>query len=182
MESVIDTLLSDFENGRLSRRRLIQALAVIVAGSSAPHALAKGVADSPAAVPAAPWKTVFLDHISYQVADYKRSVDFYTNLMGWQVTDDRGTEATLDINGIGGIIIRNRPADAQPQSSTVIGTVDHISWGIAPWDTDGVRRELEARQLAPRPDMDDTRGFKSFHVKDPDGRDLQISNETGKKR
>ncbi len=188
MESIISALLSDFEKGTLSRRQLIQVLTMIVAGSPVPRALAKGVAESRPLSPGTPWKTVWLDHISYQVADYKKSVEFYTDLMGWQVKEDRGTEATLDINGIGSIIIRNRPQPAagqQPsmaQASSARGVVDHISWGIDPWDTDIVKRELEKRQLKPSPDMADDGGFKSFHITDPDGVDVQISNETGKKR
>jgi len=53
----------------------------------------------------------------------------------------------------------------------------HISFGVQPWDTDKVKAELERRGLAPRPDMVGDK-FKSFHVKDPDGWDLQISNQT----
>ncbi len=41
----------------------------------------------------------------------------------------------------------------------------------------GVKAELEKRGLKPRPDMVGD-NFKSFHVKDPDGWDLQISNVT----
>ena len=51
------------------------------------------------------------------MADYKRSVAFYTGLMRWEVRNDEGTrQATLKIGEVGGIIIRNRrePATAQP--------------------------------------------------------------------
>jgi hypothetical protein len=40
-----------------------------------------------------------------------------------------------------------------------------------------VKAELERRGLNPRPDMVGD-SFKSFHVFDPDGWDLQISNQT----
>jgi hypothetical protein len=56
------------------------------------------------------------------------------------------------------------------------GVINHVSWGIEPWNTDKVRAELERRGLHPRPDMIGEH-FKSFHVKDPDGWDLQISNQ-----
>jgi hypothetical protein len=141
--------------------------------------------------------------------------------MGWKIRNDNGTsQCTLDINGIGGIIIRNRraPAEGQPtgssaQSATgasggganaqagggaaaaqggrgpstsagqggprapLTGVINHISWGVQPWDTDKVKAELEKRGLTPRPDMVGE-NFKSFHVTDPDGWDLQISNQT----
>ena len=57
------------------------------------------------------------------------------------------------------------------------GVINHVSWGIEPWSTEGVKAELERRGLKPRPDMVGE-NFKSYHVTDPDGWDLQISNKT----
>jgi catechol 2,3-dioxygenase-like lactoylglutathione lyase family enzyme len=212
MEAVIARLLNDFESGKLTRRQLVQTLALVAVGSPIGSALARSAdaAPAPSTPPSAPWKTVWLDHISYQVSDYKKSVDFYTSLMGWQVKSDTGNQAMLDINGIGGIIIRNprrpgqgptptSPQPAAPQAASTLqparpdsagqaraarppitGVINHISWGVQPWDTEAVKAELERRGLNPRPDMqgDD---FKSFHVRDPDGWDLQISNQTKEK-
>jgi catechol 2,3-dioxygenase-like lactoylglutathione lyase family enzyme len=203
MESVIAALLREFESGKVSRRQLVQTLALMAVGSPVATAVAESTARNPSpSAPAAPWKTVWLDHISFQSADYKRSVDFYTSLMGWKVLNDTGTQATIDINGIGGIIIRNRrqpgsapsaaarpdsspapAAAAQPSRPPVTAVIDHISWGIEPWDTEAVRGELLKRGLTPREDTGnrgtmETSPFKSFHVKDPDGWDLQISNQT----
>lgn len=217
MESVVAALLRDFESGKLTRRQLVQTLALMAVGSPVASAVAQSVATNPVK-PASgtPWKTVWLDHISFQVSDYKRSVDFYTDLMGWKVVNDTGTQAAIDINGIGGIIIRNRrrPANAgggagaqaagqpparpdsasraaggaaaQPSRPPITGVVDHISWGIEPWDTETVRAELLKRGLTPREDTGnrgsmETSPFKSFHVRDPDGWDLQISNQTKEK-
>jgi catechol 2,3-dioxygenase-like lactoylglutathione lyase family enzyme len=186
METVIAGLLKDFEDGKMTRRQLIQSLA-LAAAAAAPGAAALAAQAPPAAsansTPAW-WKTVWLDHISYAVADYKRSVEFYKNLMGWEVQNDNGTsQATLRIGNVGGIIIRNRrqpAADAQPSQPgrpPLTGVINHISYGVQPWDTDKVKAELERRGLNPRPDMVGD-NFKSFHVTDPDGWDLQISNQT----
>lgn len=184
METVIARLLEDFEGGRMSRRQLIQSLAM--AAMAAP-AVASVSAQAPAAAPAmgpAPWKTVCLDHISFAVADYKKSVAFYQNLMGWEVRNDNGTtQASLAIPNVGNIIIRNRrqPAAtgeaAQPGRPPLTGVVNHISYGVQPWDTQAVEAELKRRGLNPRPDMVGD-NFKSYHVTDPDGWDLQISNAT----
>ena len=216
MESVVAALLRDFESGKLNRRQLVQTLALMAVGSPVASAVAQSVAANAAKPAGTPWKTVWLDHISFQCADYKRSVDFYSDLMGWKVLHDTGNQATVDINGIGGIIIRNRrgPRDAsgqpgqppaaqppaRPDSTTgasggnvaqgsrppVTAVIDHISWGIEPWDTETVRSELVKRGLTPREDTGgrgtmETSPFKSFHVKDPDGWDLQISNQTKEK-
>jgi len=48
---------------------------------------------------------------------------------------------------------------------------------LANWNSEAVKSELERRGLKPRPDMVGD-NFKSFHVYDPDGWDLQISNQT----
>ena len=191
MESVIAGLLQEFENGRLTRRQLIQSLA-LAAAAAAPGGtlLAQGAQKAstiPAPKDAAPWKTVWLDHISYAVSDYRRSAAFYRDLMGWEIKNDEGQrQATLKIGDIGEIIIRNNRRAAtegtagngggQPRPP-VTGVINHISWGVSPWDTDKVKAELERRGLNPRPDMVGT-DFKSFHVLDPDGWDLQISNQT----
>jgi catechol 2,3-dioxygenase-like lactoylglutathione lyase family enzyme len=196
MESLIAKLLGDFEDGKLSRRQLIQSLALC---ATAPAAAAAAAAQAPAASTGtaaasspAPWKTVYLDHISYAVSDYKRSAAFYSNLMGWTIRNDNGTnQASLDIGNVGGIIIRNarRPEGGaqaaaaaasppgQPPRPPLTGVINHISYGIEPWDTEKVKAELERRGLKPRPDMVGE-NFKSFHVFDPDGWDLQISNKT----
>src|SRR3989442_10317267 len=108
MESLIAKLLGDFESGKMSRRQLIQSLARCATAPAAVAAAAQGPSAAPSASAAAPWKTVWLDHISYAVADYKKSTALYTSLMGWEVQNDNGTsQATLKIGNVGGIIIRN---------------------------------------------------------------------------
>jgi len=192
MEHVIAKLLDDFEGGRMSRRQLIQSLAM--AALAAPAA-ATVSAQTPAPAPA-PWKTVCLDHISYAVSDYKKSAAFYQNLMGWEMRNDNNqNQATLSIPNVGDIIVRNRrqpaagaapaaaPADAaaQPARPPLTGVINHVSYGVAPWDTQAVEAELKKRGLNPRPDMVGE-NFKSYHVTDPDGWDLQISNATPNRR
>jgi Glyoxalase/Bleomycin resistance protein/Dioxygenase superfamily len=77
MENVISQLLQDFENGKMSRRQLIQSLALAATAASVAEA-------------ASGFKTIALDHISYQVVDYKKTRDFYKDLMGMTVSDDNG--------------------------------------------------------------------------------------------
>jgi catechol 2,3-dioxygenase-like lactoylglutathione lyase family enzyme len=197
MEQVIAGLVTDFEQGRMTRRELIRSLALIAA-SPAVAAAAQASAQNASTIAGpgnpAPWKTVYLDHISYAVSDYRRSAAFYRDLMGWELKQDEGQrQCTLKIGDIGEIIVRNsRQADESKRSSTgepvagrtasesrpaPTGVINHIAWGIQPWDTENVKSELERRGLNPRPDMVGS-NYKSFHVFDPDGWDLQISNQT----
>lgn len=183
MERIISGLLQDFEAGKLTRRELVKALALgMTAGPLALAVEQKSAAQSriaPSRSPA-PWKTVWLDHVSYAVSDYRRSTAFYRDLLGWDtVHDDGEKQCSMRVGNIGGIIIRNRAgyegASGGTNQPAITGLIDHISWGVEPWDTAKVRAELEQRGLNPQPDMDGK--FQSFHVRDPDGWDLQISNQ-----
>ena len=118
MEQIINGLLNDFESGKLSRRQLVRLLALGVAGGPVALATSQKAASKatipPAASPA-PWKTVWLDHISYAVLDYRRSTAFYRDLMGWEIiTDDGQKQCSMKIGDVGGIIIRN--SAGQPKS------------------------------------------------------------------
>ena len=187
MEGMIATLLKDFEDGKMDRRQLIQSLALVaVAGPAA----AAGATQAPAPRRRGGRCTSITS--PYAVSDYKRSAAFYSSLMGWEVANDNGTsQATLKIGDIGEIIIRNarRPAEGAAAHARChrIGAARRASAdhrrdqsrlvGISPWDTEGVKAELEKRGLKPRADMVGN-DFKSWHVLDPDGWDLQISNQT----
>src|SRR6478672_8913197 len=110
METIINGLLKQFEDGKMTRRQLIQSLALAAAAAApAGTALAQGGASTiPAATAAPAFKTVWLDHISYAVTDYRKSTAFYRDLMGWEIRNDNGTnQCTMDINGLGEIIVRN---------------------------------------------------------------------------
>ena len=52
------------------------------------------------------WKTVWLDHFSFNASDYKKSVSFYTNLLGWTPTYDEGSQNELLMGEVGDIIVR----------------------------------------------------------------------------
>jgi len=140
------------------------------------------------------WQTVWLDHLSYTVTNYKKSASFYTNLLGWTPTYDEGSQVECLIGDVGDIIIRGgNPLDPGFGSRARPAAVDHISFGIAPWDTDGVKAELEKRGLRAQvdtssrhqapdgtwvPDDIHTAAFKSYHTQTPNGYNLQISYVT----
>lgn len=134
------------------------------------------------------WRTVWLDHFSYNASNYKRTASFYENLLGWKPTYDEGSQNELMIGEVGDIIIRGgNPND--PNFATTSETpsrrprIDHISFGITPWDTDGVKAELEKRGLRARVDTSThdeihVAAFKSYHTMTPNGYNLQISYVT----
>lgn len=162
--------------------------------SRARKTAAKAALDAPAPFASTGWKTVWLDHLSFSVTNYKRTASFYRNLLGWAPTYDEGSQHELLIGDVGDIIIRGgNPLDPNFKPGTAGARVDHISFGIAPWDTDGVKADLETRGLRAQIDTsskhqapdgtwvaDDihTAQFKSYHTQTPNGYNLQISYVT----
>jgi catechol 2,3-dioxygenase-like lactoylglutathione lyase family enzyme len=132
------------------------------------------------------WQTVWLDHLSFNAANYKSSVSFYVNLLGWGPTYDEGSQNELMIGDVGDIIIRGgNPLDPEfgQRPNPRAGQIDHISFGISAWDTDRVKAALEARGLRARVDTSDgaeihVAQYKSYHTTTPNGYDLQISYNT----
>jgi catechol 2,3-dioxygenase-like lactoylglutathione lyase family enzyme len=162
MEQVIDNLLNDFERGRMSRRQLVQALAVGALSGTATPVLAA----EPRRLQA-----ISVNHISYGVADYTKTCDFYADLLGMKVSQDTGQQCYL---GFGDTLLTARKTK-QPDGKPYI---DHIAYTLGNWepgnaaDENAVEAELTRRGLAPRTDMGGD--SKSFHIKDPDGFNLQV--------
>ena len=80
------------------QRQALQQSAGGVAGERNVHA--------PAPFESTGWQTVWLDHLSYGAVNYKASVSFYVNLLGWGPTYDEGSQNELMIGDVGDIIIR----------------------------------------------------------------------------
>jgi catechol 2,3-dioxygenase-like lactoylglutathione lyase family enzyme len=174
VEHIINKLLRDFEDGRMSRRQLVQSLALAAtAAASAAPAAAQGKG----------FKTVTVNHISYNVADYKKTRDFYADLMGMKVSHDEDKGQCYMSFGDSFLLPRNARGTRTPP------LVDHIAYTIEDWNKEQVEDELKRRGykqaergqrggLQPmqyRPDTED-----SFHILDPDGFDLQISGKNMK--
>src|SRR5207302_10921043 len=162
-ERIITKLVQDFEQGKMTRRQLIQGLTV-----AATAAAGLNTVPTASAAPAEGYvaRVVSLNHVSYQVSDYKKCRDFYAGLFGMKVSRDDGMQCRLSF-GDNILIVRNR----QPA-----GKVDHIAYTIANWDTDksvkpAVEAELKRRGLQIRT----TEG--SFHGQDPDGFEVQMGGK-----
>ncbi len=140
------------------------------------------------------WKTVHLDHISFRCTSYKETVAFYSALLGWKGLGDEGSQEETEIAPeIGGLLIRGgnstSPDFQMPAARTA--SMDHISFGITPFDPDAVNAELCKRGLvaqvdtgaiASSPDSEKdihTASYKSFHTRTPNNFNLQFSDKIG---
>lgn len=115
------------------------------------------------------FKATAINHISYGVADYARSRDFYMDLLGMKCVFDDGEQCALAFgHPPRALYIRqSRQPDTRP-------FVDHLAFSIANFDRDAVEAELRRYGFDPEPD-----GPYAWTIYDPDGFKIQICAETG---
>ncbi len=150
----IDSLVTSYERGSLSRRQLLAALAAIAAPAAA-------AAQAP---PNGVTKGRMLHHVNVRVSDVARSEAFYRRLLTLppsrivQGPDNHG----LDLPG-GGLIIL--------QKSDQPGRIDHFCVGVADFDAERMRTATRSAGLG---DVVGT-APDNFLVSDPDGLRVQVS-------
>jgi catechol 2,3-dioxygenase-like lactoylglutathione lyase family enzyme len=150
----IDALVSSYERGMLSRRRLLYALAIMATPVAVKAQTASGSL----------MKGRNLHHVNVRISDIARSETFYRNLFGFspsrrvQGPDNHG----FDLPG-GGLIIL--------QKSDQPGRIDHFCVGVDDFDAERLRTRLKSAGF------EDVQGNASdnFSVSDPDGLRVQVS-------
>ena len=153
MESIISNLLARFEKGSLSRRELVQGLAMLAAGSTA--AAAQEDLDFAAAN---------IDHVSIQVADLQRSVDFYQKTFGFSVVSQDQRLGIIRLGTTRTLVSLNHQSPA--------GIVDHFAIGVPRFTKESAARYLKERNGTPEDDP-----YAGLHIKDPDGINVQIFSQ-----
>jgi catechol 2,3-dioxygenase-like lactoylglutathione lyase family enzyme len=151
MEAIISGLLEKFESGRVSRRELIQSLALLTA--------AGGVAT--AAPQETPFKSTRIDHISIQVTDLPRSIAFYQKVFGLTVLGEDKPNEIVRMGTTRVIVSLHHKAPT--------GIVDHYAIAIDGFDREGVTRALKQHGLTAEENLD-----YGFYVRDPEGIPVQI--------
>jgi catechol 2,3-dioxygenase-like lactoylglutathione lyase family enzyme len=146
---VISDLVERFERGRLSRRELIQTLTLVAAAG--------------ASASAAPLRSGSINHISVLVTDMARSIEFYNRVFGLSVQNEDKANKISRL-GIGGKVLVS--LRVEPPA----GQIDHFAIGVEGFNRDAVTKELQSMGLTPRDNLE-----FGFHVKDPDGANVQIT-------
>jgi catechol 2,3-dioxygenase-like lactoylglutathione lyase family enzyme len=154
MESIISNLVTRFEKGSLSRRELVQGLAMLAASGTA-----AGAQDD------LNFKTATIDHISVQVADVKRSTEFYQKMFGFKVVSGEPARNIVRLGNTGSLVSLNQEKPT--------GTIDHFAIGIPRYNKEAAVRYFTQRGVKPLEG-----NFAGFHVLDPDGIRVQISSQT----
>ncbi len=153
MEAIISNLLERFEKGALTRRGLIQGLAMLTAASST---------QAQAQTPGAGLKAAKIDHVSIQVTDLPRSVAFYEKIFGLTVvSEDKPNEIVRLGTG--------RRALVSLHHKSPTGLVDHFAIGVENFNRESVTQTLKALGADPSDNLD-----AGFHIIDPEGMSVQI--------
>ena len=114
-----------------------------------------GEGSAPAPFESMGLKSMYLDHISYQCTSYKETVAFYEALLGWKGLGDEGSQNETEISPeIGGLLIRGGNATApefkMPEQRRAV--MNHISFGVSPFDADKIWAEACKRGIRLRVD------------------------------
>ena len=86
MQHTIDTLVRQFEQGRLTRRQLVQGLLVVAASP--------GAAQQPLA---GAFQAAGIDHVQITVDDLKASQQFYEKLLGVKGRNPSATQVNIGV-------------------------------------------------------------------------------------
>ena len=148
---LISDLVDGYERGRVTRRELIQALAMLAAAGAG------------ATASAAPLRSGSINHVSVLVSDMARSIEFYDRVFGLSVQNEDKANKIARL-GIGGKVLVSLRVEPPP------GLVDHFAIGVDGFNREAVTKELQAMGLTPRENLE-----FGFHVKDPDGANVQIT-------
>jgi predicted enzyme related to lactoylglutathione lyase len=114
-------------------------------------------------VSAASLKAGSINHASVLVTDMARSIDFYNRVFGLSVMNEDKANRISRL-GIGGKVLVS--LRVEPPA----GLVDHFAIGVENFNREAVTKSLEEMGLTPRENLE-----FGFHVKDPDGANVQIT-------
>jgi catechol 2,3-dioxygenase-like lactoylglutathione lyase family enzyme len=149
VENIINGLIGRYENGALSRRELVGALAALsVAGNSA-YAAESG------------FQSAGINHVSITASNLERSVAFYSRV--FNLTRQGRPDGNLVQLTVGKTAHLSLRQGANPR-------FDHFAIGIDGFNKDRVIADLKARGATPI-DGGDGAGL---HVADPDGLFVQL--------
>ena len=145
MKLTISNLLKSYEGRKMSRRQLVEGLALLAAATQTASA--------------AGFQGTTIHHLSLQVSNLQKSTDFYQKTFGCTVNKRDGNNQL--VFGKQGMVLREgKPA----------GRIDHIAIGVSNFNKASVTADLKARGVTPM----EAKGA-GFHVVDPDGLPVQIS-------
>jgi catechol 2,3-dioxygenase-like lactoylglutathione lyase family enzyme len=182
MEGFVAHQLAEFEQGKISRRKLIETLTLAVTTAyTAEHA---GAAEQPGL------KVALINHISYTCPNFRQAADWYSKIFNLDQIGARDRDVALPFGKRGEqpynvaakdvplthLIFRTRdlnptPVPGEASRPKVQATIDHVAYTVADFDRERAKTELKSLGAENVRDG----GLYSLHMTDPFGYDVQIS-------
>ena len=155
MQHTIETLVRQFEQGKLSRRQLVQGLLV----AASPLA-----AQQP---PAGAFRATGIDHVQITVDDLKASQQFYEKLLGVAVRGTSPNQANIGVGSAGNFI-------AIQSGTGRIKPIDHFAVAVENFSPESALAAIERAV----PGAKAEKSGNSVFVTGPEGVRVQIQAAT----
>jgi catechol 2,3-dioxygenase-like lactoylglutathione lyase family enzyme len=181
MEGFVAKQVHDYQNGKISRRRLVETLTLAVTtaygGKSASAAEQSGL------------DVALVNHVSYTCPDFHKAADWYSMVFNLDQVGATARDVALPFGQKGErpygistddvplthIICRTRPLNAPAgngvQRRKAKAVVDHIAFTVADFDRERAKAQLNALGVKNVRDG----GPFSVYVDDPFGYEVQIA-------
>ncbi len=181
MEGFVAKQVHDYQNGKISRRRLIEILTF--AATTAYARGSAGAAEQPGL------DAALVNHISYTFPDFRKAADWYSMVFNLDQVGATARDVALPFGKAGEkpygvsaddvplthIICRTRPPDAPaanaPPPRAANATIDHIAYTVADFDRERAKAQLTAMGVQNVRNG----GPFSVYVNDPFGYEIQIT-------
>ncbi|MAC69619.1 MAG: hypothetical protein CMP84_05340 [Gammaproteobacteria bacterium] len=158
----IESLLTQYESKKLTRRQLVSVLLASAAGAS----IMPAAAQSPA--PIAVGRS--MNHVSLSVSDVQRSADFYSRVLGMEIISrpaNGGLNMGLGIESFLGLYELGNP-----------GGMHHLCIGVDNYDADALAEKLQGHGIDANVNRDPANrssGGDQLYFTDPDGILVQLA-------
>ena len=180
MEGFVAKHVHDYQNGKISRRWLIEVLTL---AATTAYAEKSASAAEPSGLDAA-----LVNHVSYTCPDYRRAADWYAMVFNLDQVGATARDVALPFGKKGErpygvsaddvplthIICRTRPLDSPagsgPPRRKASAVIDHIAFTVADFDRERAKAQLAAMGVKNVRDG----GPFSIYVNDPFGYEVQI--------
>jgi catechol 2,3-dioxygenase-like lactoylglutathione lyase family enzyme len=181
MEGFVAKHVHDYQDGKISRRWLIEVLTL---AATTAYAGKRASAAEPSGLDAA-----LVNHVSYTCPDYRRAADWYSMVFNLDQVGATARDVALPFGKKGEkpygvsaddvplthIICRTRPPDSaagsSPRRRKPTAVIDHIAFTVADFDRERAKAQFAAVGVTNVRDG----GPFSVYVNDPFGYELQIT-------
>jgi len=176
------TKLNEFEQGKISRRQLIEAITIAATAAGAASGAQAAQAQTGVVTPC-------VNHVSYTCADFRKAADWYSKIFNLDQVGLKDNEVTLPFGKMGEqpynitakdvpltfLLMRTRELNAAPANGAAprprpTNVVNHMAYTVADFDSARIQAQLKAMGV----ENIRATGANAIHMNDAFGYDVEI--------